>query len=297
MEDQLKDFIHYLLVEKGLASNTLVSYERDLKSYIKYMKNVEQCNLKEIQRSHIIRFLGFLKDQGKSSKTIARHIASIRAFHQFLFRDRVLEEDPTVHIETPQAERTLPKVLSMEEVEALLDFPHKNDHYGLRDKAMLELLYATGIRVSELINLNMDDVHLTMGFIRCIGKGNKERIIPIGGAATRALEDYLHQGRPTFLNQKKSTEHSLFLNHHGNRLTRQGFWKILKRLGKEAHIEKEITPHTLRHSFATHLLENGADLRAVQEMLGHADISTTQIYTHVTKTRLKDVYSQFHPRA
>jgi integrase/recombinase XerD len=297
MEDQLKDFMHYLLVEKGLASNTLVSYERDLKSYMKYMKNVEKCDVKEIQRSHIIRFLGFLKDQGKSSKTIARHIASIRAFHQFLFRDRVLDEDPTIHIETPQAERTLPKVLSMEEVEALLDFQHKKDHYGLRDKAMLELLYATGIRVSELINLNIDDVHLTMGFIRCIGKGNKERIIPIGGAATRALEAYLNEARPEFLQQKKSTDNSLFLNHHGNRLTRQGFWKILKRLGKEANIEKEITPHTLRHSFATHLLENGADLRAVQEMLGHADISTTQIYTHVTKTRLKDVYSQFHPRA
>lgn len=202
MEDQLKDFMHYLLVEKGLASNTLVSYERDLKSYIKYMKNVEKCDVKEIQRSHIIRFLGFLKDQGKSSKTIARHIASIRAFHQFLFRDRVLEEDPTIHIETPQAERTLPKVLSMEEVEALLDFQHKNDHYGLRDKAMLELLYATGIRVSELINLNMDDVHLTMGFIRCIGKGNKERIIPIGGAATRALEAYLNGARSAFLQQK-----------------------------------------------------------------------------------------------
>ncbi|HWJ79963.1 MAG TPA: site-specific tyrosine recombinase XerD [Niallia sp.] len=297
MEDQLKDFMHYLLVEKGLAKNTLVSYERDLKSYIKYMKNVENCEMSDIQRSHIIRFLAFLKDQGKSSKTIARHIASIRAFHQFLFRDRILEEDPSIHIETPQAERTLPKVLSMEEVEALLDFPHKNDHFGKRDKAMLELLYATGIRVSELINLDVDHVHLTMGFIRCIGKGNKERIIPVGGAATRALESYLLEARREFLKGKNHGEDSLFLNHHGNRLSRQGFWKILKRLGKEAHIEKEITPHTLRHSFATHLLENGADLRAVQEMLGHADISTTQIYTHVTKTRLKDVYSQYHPRA
>ncbi|KAB7672874.1 site-specific tyrosine recombinase XerD [Bacillus sp. B1-b2] len=297
MEDQLKDFIHYLLVEKGLAKNTLVSYERDLKSYGQYIKNVENCDLKNIQRAHIIRFLAFLKDQGKSSKTIARHIASIRAFHQFLFRDRILEEDPTVHIESPQASRSLPKVLSKEEVEALLDFPHKKDYFGLRDKAMLEMLYATGIRVSELINLDMDHVHLTMGFIRCIGKGNKERIIPIGGAATKALEAYLMEGRPVFLKQKKLGEESLFLNHHGRRLSRQGFWKILKRLGREARIEKEITPHTLRHSFATHLLENGADLRAVQEMLGHADISTTQIYTHVTKTRLKDVYSQYHPRA
>ncbi|MCE4047147.1 MULTISPECIES: site-specific tyrosine recombinase XerD [Bacillaceae] len=296
MEEQLKDFMHFLLVEKGLAKNTLVSYERDLKSYSKYMKEVEMVGLTDIQRAHIVRFLGFLKDNGKSSKTIARHIASIRAFHQFLFRDRVTEEDPTVHIESPQGERSLPKVLSMKEVEALLEFPNKLDHFGKRDKAMLELLYATGIRVSELIQLNMDDVHLMMGFVRCIGKGNKERIIPIGGAATRALTEYLEEGRPAFIS-KKEVGDALFLNHHGRRLSRQGFWKILKRLGKEAEINKEITPHTLRHSFATHLLENGADLRAVQEMLGHADISTTQIYTHVTKTRLKDVYSQYHPRA
>ncbi|MDL0435684.1 site-specific tyrosine recombinase XerD [Niallia sp. SS-2023] len=296
MEEQLKDFMHFLLVEKGLAKNTLVSYERDLKSYSKYMKEVEMVGLTDIQCAHIVRFLGFLKDNGKSSKTIARHIASIRAFHQFLFRDRVTEEDPTVHIESPQGERSLPKVLSMKEVEALLEFPNKLDHFGKRDKAMLELLYATGIRVSELIQLNMDDVHLMMGFVRCIGKGNKERIIPIGGAATRALTEYLEEGRPAFIS-KKEVGDALFLNHHGRRLSRQGFWKILKRLGKEAEINKEITPHTLRHSFATHLLENGADLRAVQEMLGHADISTTQIYTHVTKTRLKDVYSQYHPRA
>lgn len=296
MEDNMKDFMHFLLVEKGLAKNTLVSYERDLKAYSKYIKNVENCTIKEIQRSQIIGFLSFLKDNGKSSKTIARHIASIRAFHQFLLRDRVVEEDPTVHIETPQAERTLPKVLSMEEVEALLEFPHKKDHFGVRDKAMLELLYATGIRVSELINLNIDDIHLMMGFIRCIGKGNKERIIPIGGAATTAIQMYLNEARSRFFTGKEKDD-ALFLNHHGKRLTRQGFWKILKQIGKEARIEKEITPHTLRHSFATHLLENGADLRAVQEMLGHADISTTQIYTHVTKTRLKDVYSQFHPRA
>ncbi|MGP7816145.1 site-specific tyrosine recombinase XerD [Niallia sp. 01092] len=296
MDDQLQDFMHFLLVEKGLAKNTLVSYERDLKAYYKYIKNIEHCSLQQINRAHIIRFLAFLKDQGKSSKTIARHIASIRAFHQFLLRDRVLEEDPTVHIETPQAERTLPKVLSMQDVEKLLDSPQITDHYGKRDKAMLELLYATGIRVSELISLNEEDIHLTMGFVRCIGKGNKERIIPIGGAATSALQLYLEEGRSLFIN-KKEKDNALFLNHHGKRLTRQGFWKILKRLGKEAEINKEITPHTLRHSFATHLLENGADLRAVQEMLGHADISTTQIYTHVTKTRLKDVYTKFHPRA
>jgi integrase/recombinase XerD len=297
MNERLKDFIHFLVVEKGLSRNTIVSYERDLKSYLSFLQNIEKLTeLDAIQRSQIIHFLAHLKDSGKSAKTIARHVASLRAFHQFLLREKVVEQDPTVHIESPQLERNLPKVLSLQEVEILLDSPKLIDQYGFRDKAMLELLYATGIRVSELIGLNMDDIHLTMGFIRCIGKGNKERIIPLGRTASTALEQYLAKGRPKFVSKGHKDE-AFFLNHHGKRLTRQGFWKILKRLAKEANIEKELTPHTLRHSFATHLLENGADLRAVQEMLGHADISTTQIYTHVTKTRLKDVYSKFHPRA
>lgn len=297
MKDHLKDFIHFLMVEKGLAKNTIISYERDLKSYLQYLEQVESISqINDVQRVHIVHFLGFLKEQGKSSKTLARHIASLRAFHQFLLRDKVSDQDPSVHIESPKMERTLPKVLNMQEVEVLLDSPKQKDQYGIRDKAMLELLYATGIRVSELIGLDLGDVHLTMGFVRCIGKGNKERIIPIGKTAVKALQSYLDMGRPFFVT-KKHKEDALFLNHHGKRLTRQGFWKILKRLAQEAGIQKELTPHTLRHSFATHLLENGADLRAVQEMLGHADISTTQIYTHVSKTRLKDVYSKFHPRA
>ncbi|MDQ0157238.1 site-specific tyrosine recombinase XerD [Robertmurraya andreesenii] len=297
MELQLKDFTHFLLVEKGLAQNTIVSYERDLKSYIAFLqKNEGLTSLKDVQRIQIVRFLETLKEQGKSAKTLARHVASIRAFHQFLLREKVADQDPSVHIDTPRLERSLPKVLSMGEVERLLDFPKEHDHYGLRDKAMLELLYATGIRVSELIGLDIGDAHLSMGFIRCIGKGNKERIIPLGSKATDAIQKYLDEGRPQFVSKKYKDE-ALFLNHHGRRLTRQGFWKILKRLTQEAGIEKDLTPHTLRHSFATHLLENGADLRAVQEMLGHADISTTQIYTHVTKLRLKDVYTQFHPRA
>lgn len=297
MEDRLEDFIHFLVVEKGLAKNTIVSYKRDLKSYIVYMRNVEQLtSLNMVQRPQIVHFLSHLKDSGKASKTLARHIASIRAFHHFLLREKAVDHDPTVHIESPQHERSLPKVLSMKEVETLLDSPKLTDHFGYRDKAMLELMYATGIRVSELITLKIADIHLTMGFIRCMGKGSKERIIPIGKSATVALEQYLDKGRPKLLT-KKHRDDSLFLNHHGKGLTRQGFWKILKSLAKEAGIEKELTPHTMRHSFATHLLENGADLRAVQEMLGHADISTTQIYTHVTKTRLKDVYTKFHPRA
>jgi integrase/recombinase XerD len=297
MEDQIRDFLHFLTIEKGLAKNTIVSYERDLKSYWQYVKNVEQMKeWNDSRRVNIMHFLAHLKDQGKSSRTLARHIASIRSFHQFLLREKVTDHDPSVHIESPQPERSLPKVLSMEEVEALLDAPKVMNEYGLRDKAMLELLYATGMRVSEIISLDIGDIHATMGFVRCLGKGSKERIIPIGHTALTAIEAYLQKGRGKFARSKQRTD-SLFLNHHGNRLTRQGFWKILKKLTKEAHIEKEITPHTLRHSFATHLLMNGADLRSVQEMLGHADISTTQIYTHITNVRIKEVYSKFHPRA
>ncbi|MGD6994383.1 site-specific tyrosine recombinase XerD [Sutcliffiella horikoshii] len=296
MQDQLKDFIHFLVVEKGLASNTVVSYERDLKSYLLYLSKVEEISsLDAVSRSTIIQFLKFLTENGKSSKTIARHIASIRSFHQFLLREKVTTQDPTVHIDRPKQEQKLPQVLSVEEVQALLDSPDTSKVFGVRDKAMLELLYATGMRVSELISLNLSDVHLTMGFVRCVGKGNKERIIPLGTMAQNAITNYIEESRSQLL--KKKTTDALFVNLYGNRLTRQGFWKILKKLTKEAGIEKELTPHTLRHSFATHLLENGADLRAVQEMLGHADISTTQIYTHVTKTRMKDVYSMFHPRA
>jgi integrase/recombinase XerD len=297
LKDQLKDFIHYLLVERGLSNNTIVSYERDLKSYHKHLVEKQQIeSFNKVTRLHIIQFLKFLKEAGKSSKTIARHTASIRSFHQFLLREKQADQDPSVLIESPQLERNLPKIMSLQEVEKLLETPKLTTPFGYRDKAMLELLYATGIRVSEMIDLNLTDVHLTMGFIRCYGKGNKERIVPIGRTATEVITNYIEKGRPKLVNAKQPTE-ALFVNHHGNRISRQGFWKNLKKIAIEANVNKELTPHTLRHSFATHLLENGADLRAVQEMLGHADISTTQIYTHVTKTRLKDVYNQFHPRA
>ncbi len=297
LQDQVNDYFHFLMVEKGLSQNTIESYKRDLRNYTLYLQKVEQIkSLNEVTRAHIVQFLRHLKEENKSSKTIARHIASIRSFHQFLIRDKATDQDPSVHIETPKTERTLPKILNLSEVEALLEAPDESTPLGLRDKAMLEILYATGIRVSELINLQVEDVHITMGFVRCIGKGNKERIIPVGQTALTILEKYLDKSRPK-LQSRKHLDSSLFLNHHGKGLSRQGFWKNLKALSQKANISKELTPHTLRHSFATHLLENGADLRAVQEMLGHADISTTQIYTHVTKTRLKDVYTKFHPRA
>lgn len=297
MEDQIKAFMHFLTIEKGLAKNTIVSYERDLQSYRKYVQQVEQLShWNDARRVTIMHFLTELKEQGKSSKTVARHLASIRSFHRFLLSEKVTDQDPTILLETPQSVCRVPKVLSMEEVFALLDAPKVIDAYGLRDKAMLELLYATGMRVSELISLDCSDVHATMGFVRCVGKSNKERIIPIGQTALAAIDAYVQAGRETFVRAHNQMD-ALFLNHHGKRLTRQGFWKILKKLTKEANIETDVTPHTLRHSFATHLLMNGADLHSVQEMLGHADISTTQIYNQLTNVRMKDVYMKFHPRA
>lgn len=296
MENQIRDFIHFLTIEKGLAKNTLVSYERDLRSYWSYLKDVETIEAwNDSRRVNILHFLVHLKDQGKSSKTVARHIASIRSFHQFLLREKVTEQDPSIHIETPKPERSLPKVLSMEEVEALLEAPKKMDEFGLRDKAMLELMYATGMRVSELISMDVSDVHASMGFVRCVGKGNKERIIPIGQTALGAIEHYMESSRGKW--PVPSTGQIHFFESSWKQADKAGILEDSKKLVKSAQIEKEITPHTLRHSFATHLLMNGADLRAVQEMLGHADISTTQIYTHITNVRIKDVYSKFHPRA
>jgi integrase/recombinase XerD len=296
-KDALDDYLHFLRVERQLAANTLVSYERDLKSYIQYLKEVEQLDsLRKVERIHILNHLRHLKETTKTSRTVARHISSIRSFHQFLVRERVVDNDPTVHLEMPQMDKKLPNVLSIEEVDALMQAPALDKANGMRDQAMLELLYASGMRVSECINLDVEDVNLTMGFVRCYGKGGKERIIPLGKSALNACKTYLENARSNLMKNGEKTD-AMFINQRGKRLTRQGFWKLLKQHAQKAGIQKELTPHTLRHSFATHLIENGADLRAVQEMLGHADISTTQIYTHVSKTRLKDVYSQFHPRA
>jgi integrase/recombinase XerD len=289
------DFFHYLQVERGLSDNTLISYKRDLIRYTEKMTAGEHSSWNEITRTDIVSFLYQLKDEGKSAATIARTISSIRQFHHFLLREDIVNHDATLHIETPKKERKLPDILSIEEVDKLLSI-NGNSPLDIRNKAMLELMYATGLRVSELVTLKTDDLHLSMGFVRCVGKGSKERIVPLGDVAEEAVEDYLKYARLSLL-KKNRDEKILFLNQHGRPLTRQGFWKILKKLTKDANIAKDITPHTLRHSFATHLLENGADLRAVQEMLGHSDISTTQIYTHVTKTRLKDMYKSFHPRA
>ncbi|MFD2208995.1 site-specific tyrosine recombinase XerD [Virgibacillus halophilus] len=296
IKNALEDFFHYLQIEKGLADNTLQSYRHDLLLYATYIS--EKANKKDwnlVVRHDIIGHLQNLKDQGKSAATLARTLSSIRTFHHFLVHDGVSDNDPSHHIETPKKARNLPGILSSADVEALLNITGKKP-LDIRNKAMLELMYATGLRVSELTALNVADLHLTMGFLRCFGKGAKERIIPIGDSAIDAVEVYLQQSRYKLIKRNK-TENALFVNQHGKRLTRQGFWKLIKKIAVDKQIKKEITPHTLRHSFATHLLENGADLRAVQEMLGHSDISTTQIYTHVTKNRMKEVYQQFHPRA
>lgn len=296
LKDAMEDFFHYLQIERGLAANTLQSYQRDLASYLLYIeKKTLKQTWNQVTRGDIVSHLYQLKDDGKSAATLARNLSAIRAFHRFLLQDGIVKEDPSLHIETPKKDRHLPDVLSVKDVETILNIGGSKP-LDIRNRAMLELMYATGVRVSELIGLDIGDVHLTMGFLRCFGKGSKERIIPIGNSAIDAVEKYIQIARPKLL-QKKTTENALFVNQHGKRLTRQGFWKILKKTAKEKQIKKEITPHTLRHSFATHLLENGADIRAVQEMLGHADISTTQIYTHVTRSRMKDIYQKYHPRA
>ena len=295
MESLIQEFIDYLGHEKGLASNTLESYSRDLKQYYGFLSGDSSLSLENASQSTIVAYLMDLRKQGKATATIARRLAALKAFYQFLVKENYVESDPTGELSSPKLERKLPKVLTVEEVERLLAQPDFSTPAGKRDKAMLELLYATGIRVSELVNLNVQDVDLQEGFVRCLGKGSKERVVPIGEMAIIALRSYLENARSKLIADPK--EKALFVNHHGRRLTRQGFWKIVKKYSQQALIRKEITPHTLRHSFATHLLENGADIRAVQEMLGHADISTTQIYTHVTKDRLKDVYAKSHPRA
>ncbi|MCX7780243.1 MAG: site-specific tyrosine recombinase XerD [Negativicutes bacterium] len=295
MDSYVNEFINYLAVERGLAQNTLESYGRDLRQFQSYLSGSQIDIVKDSNRNTILAYLNSLQSKGRAVSTISRNLAAIKSFYQYLVRERYLEKDPAANLESPKLEKKLPKILTIAEVEELLKQPNTYIPTGLRDKAMLELLYATGIRVSELISLNISDVNLDMGYIKCYGKGAKERIVPLGSIAAKCVQEYTNKGRPKLV--RTYDEAALFVNHHGNRLTRQGFWKIIKRYAREANIMKEITPHTLRHSFATHLLENGADLRSVQEMLGHADISTTQIYTHVTKNRLKEVYEKAHPRA
>lgn len=294
MKFEIKDFLDYLLIERGLSINTKKSYENDLKHYSIFLNKEYNINdVKKIKREHILKYLERLKVRNLSPKTIARKITAIKSFHKYLIISKVTNNNPAERLDMPKIGKNLPQVLSTSEVDRLLDIELKT-HADYRNKAMLELLYATGMRVSELINLKTYDVNLTMGFVKCFGKGGKERIIPLVDVAIEALEEYINHHRNFF--QKKNVNDYLFLSNRGTKMTRQAFWKILKKIARLKGITKTFSPHTLRHSFATHMLENGADLRSVQELLGHSDISTTQIYTHISKRGINEAYHKYHPR-
>lgn len=294
MEDILYSFTDYLKSYKRFSENTIVSYKRDLNYFIKYIKSCGISRVEQINKTNIISYIYYLQKNQKSSSTISRNIASIRSFFQYLVKNNSILNNPTEDIDTPRVEKKLPEILSFNNVELLLQQPCLTENKGIRDKAMIEVLYATGIKVSELINLKLDQVNLTMGYIKC-GYSDKARIIPIGGKAVKALKNYIEKARDNMI--KNDNKDMLFVNCGGNPMTRQGFWKILKTYAKMADINTDITPYMLRHSFAAHLIENGADLQSVQAMLGHSDISTTQIYTKINKVKLKDVYNKTHPRA
>jgi len=293
----LSEFINYIDVEKGLSINTKLAYERDLRHYLAHLDE-NRKDVVRIKHNDILEFL-MIRRRYLSPSSLARLITSIKMFHHFLVSDNYCGLDPTQNLSSPHLGLKLPRALTFHEVEGLLNAPDTNTLVGIRDKAMLELLYATGMRVSEIINLKLEDVNLHLGYLRCIGKRGKERIIPIGSKATRLVGLYLEKVRPSQKVPGRVTGREmriLFLNPSGRRFSRVGLWKIIKKYAHLSGITKKITPHTLRHSFATHLLERGADLRSIQEMLGHENISSTQIYTHLSRERLKDLHRKFHPR-
>ncbi len=296
MQNELKKFIYFISLEKGLSNNTKVSYEHDLNTYGRYLYSTGYQSFTEVHTSDIGNFIQELSELGLSAATRKRYIASIRGLHNFLFANDMAKSDVSEKIDLPKSEKKLPDTLTVEQVELILNQPDVNNKLGLRDKAILELMYACGLRVSELINIRKRDLIFDAEIIRVFGKGSKERIVPIGSSAIRWIEEYITKSRP-FLLARGSTDDILFLNVRGGKLSRMGIWKIVDKYVKLAGIELNIHPHTFRHSFATHLLEGGADLRAVQEMLGHADISTTQIYTHIDRDYIKEVHRTFHPRA
>lgn len=292
--DDVMRYGTYLTEEKRASKNTVTSYLRDVNQFSEYLQNHRGCDLRQAKGEMVQEYMDWMLGHGKSAASVTRFLASIKSFYNFLVAEGAVGSNPAKGLAAARTERKYPEILTSREVELFLDQPRCVDAKGFRDHAMLELLYATGIRVSELISLNLDDLNLSAGFIRCRSKG-KERIIPVYHAAIKALQDYVKSIRPQLI--ADSREEALFVNMSGERMSRQGFWKIIKCYQEKAGIEKDITPHTLRHSFAVHLLENGADLHSIQEMLGHADISSTQIYTHVIKRQLKDVYQKAHPRA
>ncbi|MFH1854031.1 MAG: site-specific tyrosine recombinase XerD [Candidatus Omnitrophota bacterium] len=294
MDNLIEEFLSYLSVERGLSNNTLISYKRDLSKFFKYLKARHVASIDNVSRQTVTSFMLNEKDKGLSANSISRELACLKTFFKFLLKENKIRDNVTGVIESPKLWKKLPDTLNIDEVEELLKAPNVRDAMGARDRASLELMYATGMRVSELVNLKMDDVKIELGIAKCFGKGGKERIVPFGKKARESIVRYLENSRPKFL--KKKISNFLFLTRLGKPMSRQTFWKIIKKYAREAHIKKRITPHSLRHSFATHILERGADLRIVQEMLGHSDISTTQIYTHISKDRLKSIHKKFHPR-
>ncbi len=288
-----EEFLAYLCAEKKLSSGTLMSYCRDVDKFLKYLLETNVKDIKRANKTVVLTYVMKLQREGKKGSTISRFIASLRAYFNFLTNRGIVRENPTEGIDVPKSEKALPNILTAEEINRLLAQPNKNDLKGIRDRAMLEILYATGIRVSELVNLDMTDLNLDMGFVHC--RSGKERVIPLGSIAQRALADYMNRARSLMI--KDAGERALFVNVNGERMTRQGFWKIVKFYKEAANIRVDITPHTLRHSFAAHLLENGADLKSVSEMLGHSDISSAQVYSKLMKNKIKEVYQKAHPRA
>lgn len=294
IHDVIDRYINYLVVEKGLAEATIESYAGDLEKFAGFLKSSRIHAIAESDTTVIFKYLILLRNDGLSTRSRARHLVTLRGFFKFLIQEKILQKDPTRIVDLPKTGIKLPDVLSVEEIISILNAPDTSRPRGIRDAAMMELLYAAGLRVSELIHVKVQDINLEVGFVRTFGKGAKERIVPIGSQAREKINDYIIHARSILL--KKQVSKYLFVARAGNPMTRQGFWKLLKRYAIQAGITKKITPHSFRHSFASHLLEGGADLRSVQMMLGHVDISTTQIYTHVARDHLKKLHAQFHPR-
>ena len=294
MRHLIQEFVNYMSVERGLAKNTLLAYSHDLKIYEEYLKGSGVKNADAITREEVTNFMYALKKKSLSTTSICRSLAAVKMFHRFLVRENLAKEDPTNLVETPKIWQRVPEVLSQTEIEAIIRAAQGRSLQRIRDYAILELFYASGMRVSELVDLKLNGLNITGGYVRCIGKGGKERLIPVGKKSLEAIAVYCQKVRPKYA--LKAAADVLFLSRLGKRMSRQCIWMLIKDYARKANIKKNIKPHTLRHTFATHLLEHGADLRSVQEMLGHSDISTTQIYTHVDKERLKMVHKQFHPR-
>jgi integrase/recombinase XerD len=299
MESTIHVFLSYLRVEKGLAQNTILAYGRDLKKFAQFLAKRHKTRIENVNREDIVDFLSSLYKEKLDSRSVARYLVSLRGLYKFAMMEELVTTDPTENLESPKVRSSLPTYLRVEEIDKLLQAPDLGTPSGLRDRAMLEVLYSTGLRVSELLNLRISDIDMRMGCVRCIGKGDKERLVPIGRKAIEAVEQYLAHARPKFARPSSPPPHNqvLFLTRLGKRLSRVAIWRILHDYGIRLGLRGKLTPHKLRHSFATHLLEGGADLRSVQLMLGHADISTTQIYTHVVEERLKQIYKAHHPRA